>query len=120
MKREQAIFDVACLVIVAAAITLGCATTQPRARSVAQEFLREYSVGLHGAFSEAAAAVETGGIKTDTELLEFLQPRTEQARKQAAANLDLYMENSISNGELSRKDSDALRQLATQFREAQR
>jgi hypothetical protein len=118
MKRDQAIFDLACLVIVAAAITLGCATAQPRTRSVAQEFLREYSIGLHGAFSEAAAAIESGGIKTDVELLEFLQPRTEQARKQAAANLDTYMENSISDGELSRKDSDALRQLATQFREA--
>jgi hypothetical protein len=118
MKRDQAIFDLACLVIVAAAITLGCATAQPRTRSVAQEFLREYSIGLHGAFSEAAAAIESGGIKTDVELLEFLQPRTEQARKQAAANLDTYMENNISNGELSRKDTDALRQLATQFREA--
>ena len=118
MKREQLLFDVGCFVICVCAAVIGCATVSPRDRNTADEFLRQYAIGLHGAFSEAAAAVEQGGVKTDAELLEFLQPRTESARKEAAATIDNYMESNISDGELKKSDATALRNLATQFRGA--
>lgn len=118
MRRNNGIIFSAKLAIAAAAITLGCTGLSPRSRSTGQEFLRQYAIGLHGAFSQAAAAVDDGGIKTDAELLEFLKPRTESARQEAAKTIDQYMESHISNGELKRSDADQLRALAKMFKDA--
>jgi hypothetical protein len=62
--------------------------------------------------------VENGAIKTDAELLEYLQPETAQARKQAAIGIDQYLENNLSNGELKKSDVTVLRDLGQQFRGA--
>ena len=118
MRRNDGIVFSAGLAIAAAAITLGCTGLAPRSRSTGQEFFRQYAIGLHGAFSQAAAAVEDGGIKTDVELLEFLRPRTESARQEAAKTIDQYMEARISNGELKRSDAEELRALAKMFKDA--
>lgn len=62
--------------------------------------------------------MDNGGIKTDAELLEFLKPRTESARQEAAKTIDQYMESHISNGELKRSDADQLQALAKMFEDA--
>jgi len=118
MRRNDGIVLFALVTIAVAAITLGCTGLSPRSRTTGQEFLRQYAIGLHGAFTQAAAAVDDGGIKTDAELLEFLRPRTESARQEAAKTIDHYMEARISNGELKRSDADELRALAKMFKDA--
>jgi len=118
MRRNDGIVLFAVVTIAAAAITLGCTGLMPRSRSTGQEFLRQYAIGLHGAFAQAAAAVDDGGIKTDAELLEFLRPRTESARQEAAKTIDQYMESHISDGELKRNDAEELRALAKMFKDA--
>ena len=117
-NRAQTAFDAFLFLGLVAVFVMGCVGVSPKPRNTASEFLRQYSIGLHGAFSEAAAAIENSGVKTDAELLEFLKPRTEAARVEAARTIDQYLESQIANGELSKSDASALRQLATMFKDA--
>jgi hypothetical protein len=117
-NRAQTAFDVFLFIGLLAVFVMGCIGFSPKPRNTASEFLRQYSIGLHGAFSETAAAIENGGVKTDSDLLEFLKPRTEAARVEAARTIDQYMEANMANGELSRADAKKLRELATMFKDA--
>lgn len=117
-NKAQTLFDGFLFVGLLAVFVLGCIGVVPKPRNEASEFLRQYAIGLHGAFSEAAAAIENGGIKTDSDLLEFLKPRTEAARIEAARTIDQYLETNLANGELSKADAVRLRTLAAQFKEA--
>ena len=116
--KAQTLFDAFLFIGLLGVFVLGCIGVVPKPRTEASEFLRQYSIGLHGAFSEAAAAIENGGIKTDSDLLEFLKPRTEAARTEAARTIDQYMEANMANGELSQADAKKLRELAAQFKDA--
>ncbi len=118
-SRAQLIFDLLMLTsLLSFGLVLGCQRGQPKVETTASRFLKDYAIGMSSAFIQAAAAVENGAIKTDAELLEYLQPETAQARKQAAIGIDQYLENNLSNGELKKSDVTVLRDLGQQFRGA--
>lgn len=50
-------------------------------------------------FNEAAAKVESGAIKTDRELFDFVQPATKLAREQANKPFDLSLEMTLPRNE---------------------
>jgi len=69
-------------------------------------------------FNEAAVKVESGAIKTDKELFDFLQPATKAAREQANKPFDLSLEMTLprnEDGTFSQKEKEAaaiLRRIA--------
>lgn len=118
-NRAQLIFDLLMLTsLVSFGLVLGCQRGQVQIETTASRFVKDYAIGMSGAFIEAAAAVDSGAIKTDVELLEYLQAKTGDARKEAAIGIDQYLESNLSNGELKKIDATVLRDLGQQFRRA--
>lgn len=118
--NQQRFFAVA-LVVVCGLCCLGfgpCSTPTPTPTpeggvAIGQKFIAEYRAELSRAFDDASRLVAAGSIKTDVELLEYLQTATENARKQASIALDEYLEAELPDGELKRADAKVLRDLAS-------
>lgn len=120
-KTAQLVFDSLLLIgLLLVTVAIGCQPGRSGRDDVANTFLRDYAIGLSSAFLRAATEVEQGNIKTDADVLEALKSATETARKEAAIGIDTYLEEKLSNGELSRDDAKVLRDLGQQFREAYR
>jgi hypothetical protein len=120
-KTAQLIFDGLLLIgLFLMAVAIGCQSQNGPRDNVANTFLRDYAIGLSSAFLKAGSEVEQGNIKTDADLLEALKGATESARKEAAIGIDTYLEEKLSNGDLTRDDAKVLRDLGQQFREAYR
>lgn len=69
-------------------------------------------------FNEAASKVESGAIKTDEQLLDFVKPATQAARESANKQFDLMIEMSLprnADGSFAGKEAEVaklLRQVA--------
>lgn len=69
-------------------------------------------------FNEAASKVESGAIKTDEQLLEFVKPATQAARESANKQFDIMIEMSLprnADGSFLGKEAEVaklLRQVA--------
>lgn len=112
-------FSVVVLVVVCAVCCVGfgpCSAPSPLPDSagakIASAFVAEYRAELGKVFYDAGKLVKAGELKTDAELLEYLQRGSENARKQAAAPLDEYLERNLSDGELRRSDGEVMAEIA--------
>lgn len=85
----------------------------PEGAQTGVEFIQAYKRELATVFNDAAILVRSGTIKTDVELLEHLQSKTENARKRAAEPMGVLLEKRLSNGELKPEDAAVLLELAT-------
>ena len=89
------------------------------ARKAVSESNKSLWSGYSKDFAEAATKVQTGEIKTDSQLLEMLKPKTQQSRIIAFKSIDQLIESSLprDNGALSQGSMDFLLSLSSAMAE---
>lgn len=83
--------------------------------AVTKQVFLDQKAGFKAAFENAASKVDSGEIKSDRELLDYVKPLTSQARLQSQAAFDTAFEQAMPDGEFGTRKGEVatlLRRIA--------